>query len=270
MTPRAGSRLLLEIAVGSPAGALTALEGGADRVELCVGLELGGLTPSQGLIEAAVAVGLPVHVLIRPRPGDFVFSPDEVDLMERETRAAVASGASGVVVGALLDDGSLDEVAIGRLVEAALGGAGGPGGPGAVEITLHRAIDQTQDPVAAASRLASLGLTRVLTSGGASRAGDGLSTLRAMTATSGDVQVMAGGGVELSDIPSLVEVGVDAVHLSAKRAAGRRGRGWVSLGAGSASAERDSHFVTDGAIVEAARRALDTASDPAVSHPARG
>ncbi|WP_239451903.1 copper homeostasis protein CutC [Frondihabitans sp. PAMC 28766] len=255
-------RLSLEIAVSSPSGARAALDGGADRVELCVGLELGGLTPSQGLIETTVAVGLPVHVLIRPRPGDFVFAADEVDLMERETRAAVASGASGVVIGALLSDGSLDEVALGRLVEAARGpGAGGAG----IELTLHRAIDQSQDPVAAAVRLAGLGLTRVLTSGGASRAASGIPTLEAMARAAGSVQVMAGGGVDVADIGALVATGVDAVHLSAKKPARRAGGSWVSLGTRSTSADSDSHFVTDGAIVAAARRALD-----APSHPAAG
>lgn len=241
----------MEIAVGSPAGALTALEGGADRVELCVGLELGGLTPSQGLLEATVAIGLPVHVLIRPRPGDFVFSAMEVDVMEREVRAAVASGAAGVVIGALRPDGELDPVALGRLVEAA----------GSAEVTHHRAIDQAQDPVVAVSRLASLGITRVLTSGGASRAADGLETLTRMIGAAGDVEVMAGGGVDVADVDALVALGVDAVHLSAKRTAERGGGSWVSLGSGATSAAGDSYFITDDSIVMAARRAIETAAD---------
>lgn len=245
------SGIALEIAVGSPSGALTALEAGADRVELCVGLELGGLTPSQGLIEATVEIGLPVHVLIRPRPGDFVFSPTEVDVMEREVRAAVASGAAGVVVGALRPDGELDPVTLGRLVEAARESAA------EIEVTHHRAIDQARDPVVAASRLFSLGITRVLTSGGASRASDGLETLARMIAASGDVEVMAGGGVDVPDVPALVALGIDAVHLSAKRTAERGGGSWISLGSGATSAAGDSHFITDGSIVTAARRAID-------------
>ncbi|RKR76221.1 copper homeostasis protein CutC [Frondihabitans australicus] len=245
--PRDAPGLALEIAVGSPAGALTALEGGADRVELCVGLELGGLTPSQGLLEATVEIGLPVHALIRPRPGDFVFSPSEVDVMEREVRAAVASGAAGVVVGALRPDGTLDPIALERLVEAA----------GGRDVTLHRAIDQAQDPIVAASQLHGLGITRVLTSGGASRAGDGLATLARIVEVAGPVEVMAGGGVDVSDVPALRGLGVDAVHLSAKRTAERAGGSWVSLGSQATEAAGDSYFITDDSIVMAARKALD-------------
>lgn len=244
-------RLALEIAVASPAGARASREARADRVELCVALELGGLTPSQGLIESAVAVGIPVHVLIRPRPGDFVFSADEVDLMERETRAAVSSGAAGVVVGALDAGGVVDEATLARLVDVARDLSP------SIEVTMHRAIDQSSDPVAAAARLAGLGITRLLSSGGASRAADGRTTLAAMKREAGPVQVMAGGGVDLSEIASLVAAGVDAVHLSAKKSAPRAGGAWVALGAGTESASADSHFVTDAATAEEARRLLD-------------
>jgi copper homeostasis protein len=226
--------------------------GGADRVELCVGLELGGLTPSQGLIEAAALGELPTHVLIRPRPGDFVFDADDLDLMERETRAAVDSGAAGVVIGALTSDGSLDAVAVERLVEAARSTGTG------ASVTFHRAIDQSADPVALVASLASLGVDRVLTSGAASRAIDGGATLARVVEASGAVEVMAGGGVSPVDIPALVALGVDAVHLSAKRPAARRGGGWVSLGA--AADAPDTYFETDAAVVRAARAAVDAAA----------
>src|SRR5690606_632176 len=124
---------------------------GARRVELCVGLgATGGLTPSAGLVEAAVAasaavVGGPeVHVLVRPRPGGFVLVGDDLDVQVRDVRTAVAAGATGVVVGALTVDGLVDADAVRSLVEAAAGR----------EVTFHRAIDVVADPVRALDRLA--------------------------------------------------------------------------------------------------------------------
>lgn len=252
MTPQVAQDAALEVAVSSPAGSRAALAGGADRVELCVGLELGGLTPSQALIEAVATESLPAHVLIRCRPGDFVFDDEEVTLMEREVRIALLSGAAGVVIGALDESGSVDEKAISRLVGVARHTRR------EATVTLHRAIDQAADPTAAVAMLAGLGVDRVLTSGGAARAIAGAATLKRMVAASGDVQVMAGGGVSPSDVPSLIALGVDAVHLSAKRASPRRGGVWVSLGAAITSGEEDTHFVTDAGIVASARAALQS------------
>ncbi|MET9859659.1 copper homeostasis protein CutC [Streptomyces smyrnaeus] len=244
----------LEIAVTSPAGARTAREHGADRVELCTGLELGGLTPSAALIEAAVEAGPPVQVLVRCRPGDFVHDAEEIALMAADVRSAVASGAAGVVIGALTADGGLDVHAVAALTEAAHA-AGRP-----VEITLHRAVDQAADPVAAAALLPGLGLTRVLTSGGATTAAEGAGRIAAMAAAAPGVEVMAGGGVRPDTIAELVAAGAAAVHLSAKtRATPRRGGDWVPLGADGVSAEQDTHFVTDPAVVAEARRMLDAA-----------
>ncbi|MFQ3561233.1 copper homeostasis protein CutC [Streptomyces gramineus] len=250
----------LEIAVTSPAGARVARDNGADRVELCTGLELGGLTPSAALVEAVAAVGLPVQVLVRCRPGDFVHDAEEIALMAAEVRSVIASGASGVVVGALSADGGLDTEAVMRLAAAARD-ADRP-----VEVTLHRAIDLSADPVATAALLPALGLTRVLTSGGAPAAGQGLERLAAMVEAAPGVQVMAGGGVRPSDIPALTVAGVAAVHLSAKRRAEpRRGVAWVPLGVAGASADEDTHFVTDPAVVAEASRML--AARTAVRQP---
>ncbi|MFG2357554.1 copper homeostasis protein CutC [Streptomyces sp. NPDC048521] len=249
----------LEIAVTSPTGARVARDHGADRVELCTGLELGGLTPSAASVVAVAAVGLPVHALVRCRPGDFVYDAEEIALMVAEVRSVIASGASGVVVGALTPDGSLDIGTVARLSEAAHDAARGEGR--SLDVTLHRAIDQCADPAAAAALLPALGITRVLTSGGAATAAAGLTTLAAMIAAAPGVQVMAGGGVRTADIPALVATGVAAVHLSAKtRAEPRRGGAWVPLGASAASALEDTHFVTDPQVVAEARRALDTRS----------
>jgi copper homeostasis protein len=260
--PSARSRPALEIAVTSAAGAVTARDGGADRVELCSALELGGVTPSQGLAEAAVATGVPVHALVRCRPGGFTYDADELDMMVRETRALVRSGVAGVVVGALREDGSLDVDAVRWFVDAALDAAG-PARVPPLEVTVHRAVDRAADPVAAVAALAGLGVTRVLTSGGASTVGAGLATgvLPRVIEVAGDVQVMAGGGVQLGDVPALVAAGVDAVHLSAKRAqavraSSSRSGTTVSLGT---EATTDSWFGTDPELVRAARHALDRA-----------
>lgn len=237
----------LEIAVTSATGAATALAGGADRVELCSALELGGLTPSQGLVEAAVATGLPVHVLVRCRPGGFVHDRDELDLMERELVAVLRSGATGVVVGALRPDRTLDTDALTRFVAAARTERSD------AEVTLHRAVDHAADPVAAAATLAELGFTRVLTSGGAPTALAGADTIARMVAASGSVQVMAGAGVTPADVPVLLGTGAAAVHLSAKRLADTA-HGGVPMGAGDSGG---GHFETDAEVVRAARAAVD-------------
>jgi copper homeostasis protein len=248
--------IALEIAVTSPRGAAVALDGGADRVELCAALELGGLTPSQGLVEAAVATGVPVHALVRCRPGGFVHDASEIDLMERELRAVLRSGATGVVVGVLRPDRTLDTDTLARFVDAAHETA-----PDA-EVTLHRAIDHAVDPVAAAGLLAGLGFTRVLTSGGAATAGAGAATIRAMVGAAGPVQVMAGGGVTPADVPALLDTGASAVHLSAKRPAGAAHDG-VPMGAGD---DGSAHFETDPDVVRAAHAAVDGFSTGRADH----
>jgi copper homeostasis protein len=246
----------LEIAVAGPAGARTARDGGADRVELCSALELGGVTPSDAAVAATAAVGLPVQVLVRCRPGDFAHDAEEVALMAAEVRSAVAAGAAGVVVGVLAPDGSLDAGAVRRLADAAHEAGAAAGRP--VEVTLHRAIDRSADPVAAAVRAATLGVTRILTSGGAPRAREGAAVLAAMAAAVPGVQVMAGGGVRAEDVPALAAAGVAAIHLSAKRRAPVRHAGpWVPMGAAASSRDADTHFVTAPDLVAAARAALD-------------
>ena len=236
----------LEIAVASLAGTRTARAHGADRVELCTALELGGLTPSQGLVEEAVATGIPVHVLVRCRPGGFVYDADEVDTMARETRALVVSGASGIVVGTLAADGSIDERSALRLLETARSA-------GAARVVFHRAIDRAADPEAVAARAAALGFDAVLTSGGASTAADGLAVLARMAVVS-PVEVIAAGGVRPGDIPALAAAGVRAVHLSAKRPVVDEPSS-VALG----PVDGSSRFVTDAAVVAAARAAVDGA-----------
>lgn len=244
------SRPVLEIAVQDLAGYRVAADAGASRVEVCGALAAtGGITPSTGLLAALVAerddraadgaVPPRIHVLVRPRPGSFVYDADEVEVQVRDVRAAVLAGVDGVVVGPLTADDRVDVPALDALVAAADGR----------EVTFHRAVDAVDDPFAVLDALAAAGATRVLSSGGAARSIDGVRRLAAMVEhTAGAVQVMAGGGVRPVDIGALVAAGVDAVHLSASRAVAGDG----GPGGGGAS----GHTVTDPEVVAAAVTAL--------------
>lgn len=241
-------RPAVEIAVQDAEGAATARANGADRVELCTALGVtGGLTPSAGLLDAVCAVGIDVHALIRTRPGGFVYSDAEVDVLAAGVAAAVRLGARGVVIGALHADGTVDAGATGRLLAAARDAEQRAGRR--IDVTFHRAIDAAADPIAALTVLAGLGVDRVLTSGGAARAGDGLDVLRALVAADTGVEVMAGGGVTAEAIPAIRGTGVHAVHLSAKRSV--RDRGVAGPGGGAAS----DLEMTDAGLVRAATRA---------------
>lgn len=230
----------LEVAVQDANGAAVARDAGADRVELCAALDVGGLTPSTAMVEAVVATGIPVHVLVRPRPGGFRYSATEVTLMVRDIEAIVDAGAAGVVVGALTARDTLDRHALEALQYAAEG----------LEVTAHRCVDVLEDPATALADLARLGFTRVLTSGGAATVADGLPTLRRMVAAAdGRLEVMAGGGVRPEDVAALVDAGVDAVHLSARRHV--RDGGPSGPGGG-----RPGYDVTDASVLAAVTAAL--------------
>ncbi|WP_460755835.1 copper homeostasis protein CutC [Myceligenerans cantabricum] len=242
----------LELAVQDPAGARIASDVGARRVELCSALgATGGITPSAALIEAAIdaaavvpeSAGAPlleVHVLVRPRPGGFVWSAEELALMVREVILSVDAGADGVVVGALTPDGKVAEDAVRALVAAA----------GDAEVTFHRALDAVPDPLAALEVLTDLGVTRVLTSGGAARAAEGVERLAQLAERSADlgVEIMAGGGVRPEDVPALAVAGVDAVHLSARRAVAEDG--------GPGGGDAGGYEVTDADVARAAAEAV--------------
>lgn len=204
-------RVELEIAVQDTAGARTAMAAGANRLELCADLRVGGLTPSAGTVEAVLETlagkSDAVHVLVRSRPGGFVYSSDEVDTMRRDIRALKAAGAHGVVVGALTPQGTIDVPALEQWADAADG----------MHVTFHRALDACADPLAQLALLKGTGVGRVLSSGGAARAIDGLDVLgRMVQQSSPGMAVMAGGGVRSADIAALIQAGVGSVHLSAR------------------------------------------------------
>jgi copper homeostasis protein len=241
----------LEVAVQDAAGVRVAREIGAARVELAHGLALGGVTPSPATLELAVAAagqdGPEVHVLVRPRAGGFHYDAEEVEATERDVRWMLAHGAAGVVIGAQTASGELDPRVLQRLRDAARSVRADAG------VTLHRVIDVTPDPLAALRLVRELGFTRVLTSGAASAARDGLDTLRALVAAAEQrIQIMAGSGVTAANAAEIAAVGVDALHFSAKRMVLADG----AVRMGSADEGVGGHEVTDLAQARAVRDAL--------------
>ncbi|GAA0635465.1 copper homeostasis protein CutC [Bifidobacterium pullorum] len=241
--------MTVEIAVQDIDGARVALDEGADRIELCVALgATGGLTPSFALIQACAHVGLPhgVQVLVRPRAGSFVFDESEKVVQLGDVRSAILAGASGVVVGGLREDGTIDVPFATDLIECARDE--GRRCNRNVQVTFHRAFDMVPDQFAALDTLIELGYTRVLTSGGAPTVPQGLDRLRDLVRhASGRIEIQAGGGVTPESIGAIRAAGVNAIHLSAKTlvpASGGPG------GGGAAPLER-----TDRQIVRAAVQA---------------
>ena len=202
------TRLLLEIAADGIGSALAAEAGGADRVELCAGLADGGVTPSLGVIAAArAALALPLHVLIRPRAGDFCYSQAEIRVMQYDIEECARLGCQGVVIGALDAAGEVDLAVCRGLIAAA----------GLMSITFHRAFDAVRDRQAALEALVELGCKRVLTSGAHSSALEGATTIAAVVRqAAGRIGVIAGAGIRPGDVRKLVAAtGVREIHASA-------------------------------------------------------
>ena len=196
---------LVEAAVDSLAAALAAEEEGADRLELCGDLDAGGVTPPAELQrEARRRTRLPLFTMIRPRPGSFVYSAGEVEAMLAAIAEARALGASGIVTGALDPSGGLDLDAMRRLVAASR----------PLPVTYHKAFDRLPDLDSALESLVSLGVDRVLTSGGAATAAEGAPVLtRLVQRARGRIIIVAGGGVNGANLPALVpNTGITEVH----------------------------------------------------------
>jgi len=236
--------VLLEVCVQSPADCLAAPQGGADRVELCQAIELGGLTPSLGTVSAACERSpLPVIVLARPRPGDFVYTREEIDLVRREIECIRDAGARGVALGALTSDGDVDLEALESWSDVS----------GELELVFHRAFDSCRDPSGALSLLADRGVRRVLTSGGAPTAAEGAATLAEWIQLISDrLEVLPAGTIRASNVAALVEAtGAGQVHFRAPALTGSSGDR-PALG----TSDTGLHEVTDAELVRAVRDAL--------------
>lgn len=213
------NNIQLEICVDSFASAAAAGSGGADRIELCAGMDSGGVTPSSGLIAGVCAkLRIPVHVLVRPRPGGFRYSRDELAIMRRDVLAAKELGADGVVIGVLNARGTVDASAMSGLIRAAR----------PMVVTFHRAFDQVSNPGQALRSLVDLGVDRVLTSGGPRTAFSGRARIGELVESAGGrIAVMAGGGITRSRVARIVaDSGVREVHVgSAVTSYDKAGRG---------------------------------------------
>ena len=188
-------RVLLEVCVDSADGLAAAVEGGADRIELCSALELGGLTPSPGLMAIAAKAAVPVYAMIRPRAGNFVFSQAELDQMRRDIDAARATGLAGVVLGVSSEKGALEEDGL-RKLKAHASGLG---------TTLHRAFDLVPNLLEAVDLAAELKFERILSSGGRKTALEGLESLAALVdRAAGRISIMPGSGVNAGNAAALL------------------------------------------------------------------
>ena len=203
---------ILEVCVDSLASAKAAMAGGADRLELCSALAVGGLSPYGELLEQIKATcPLPVRCLMRPRPGDFLYTEEEIELMCAQIRHLRAAGADGFVVGALTPEGALDSRAMEQLLDAC----------GDKPVTLHRCIDVAADPVRVYRTAAALGLDTVLTSGAAASCREGKATLASLLALREELhgpEVLIGAGVNAAVIRELRAAlpGARAFHMSGK------------------------------------------------------
>ena len=205
--------MIVESCVDSIDAALASEAGGARRLELCARLDVGGTTPDPALVAAVVAaVRIPVVAMVRPRGGDFVYDPVELSAMVRDIGRMREAGAHGIVTGVLTASGTINVPLMHVLVRMA----------GPLPVTCHRAFDEVRDLDAALDSLIGLGVTRVLTSGGAATATEGTETLaRLVQRSAGRITILAGGTVRASNVRALVDAtGVAEVHARIIREAG--------------------------------------------------
>lgn len=199
--------LMLEVVVDTAAGLRIAVENGADRIELCAALGVGGVTPSSGLMKLAAEMACPVRAMIRPRTGDFCYDGDELAIMHDDIYAAARCGLEGVVLGANTADGAIDHTALAGLVAHARAHG--------LRVAMHRAFDLAPDPVAALEACIALKIDTILTSGGGVTAADGLAGLGALVrAAAGRIEILAGGGVTADNAGALLAAGITSVHAS--------------------------------------------------------
>ena len=205
--------MLVEACVDSVESAVAAERGGAGRLELCDNMCDAGTTPSAGMIAAVkAAVQIPVVVIVRPRGGDFVYSPSEVDVMMRDIDIATQLGADGIAIGALTRQATIDEERTRAMRDAANG----------LAVTFHRAFDLVSDQERALEALVAAEVTRVLTSGGAQTAREGADAIAGLVRQSNDrIAIMAGGGIREANVAELVwRTGVREVHVRPTRLVG--------------------------------------------------
>ncbi|NKI30652.1 copper homeostasis protein CutC [Croceivirga thetidis] len=200
--------MLVEVCCNSLESALNAQKAGADRIELCSELGVGGLTPSYGLLKLVKeALEIPIHVLIRPRGGHFSYSDSELKVMKTNIAFCREIGVNGIVTGVLTKDFYVHRDQTAELIEAAK----------SMKFTFHRAFDWVVNPHDAITELDELGVDTVLTSGQQPNADVALKLLLELQEKTSKVQVMAGGGINLSNALLFKEAGLSAIHLSGSK-----------------------------------------------------
>lgn len=204
----------LEICCGNFQSAGYACLGGAKRIELCSGLAEGGLTPTIGTLVFAKQLGIPeINVLVRNRPGDFVYTQTDAAIMAADAKMLVEYGATGIVIGALTPDGEIDKRACQTIINVVRKSTGKR-----FNITFHRAFDLAKDPVRALEDIIDLGCDCLLTSGMAPTAAEGLDTLHQLVElANGRIEIMAGCGVNPENAAEIILTGVNAIHATARK-----------------------------------------------------
>ena len=199
----------IEICANSFESAKNAQEARADRIELCTELSVGGLTPSHGLIEKVCSeLSIPVHVLIRPRSGDFCYSEDEIDLMIRDILFCKKIGCSGIVSGVLTPENNIDVTATQRLINASKG----------MDFTFHRAFDWCKNPSEEVNNLYKIGVKRILSSGQKAIAIEGIELLKHLKSISENkIEIMPGSGINKTNALAFKEAGFSSIHFSATK-----------------------------------------------------
>jgi copper homeostasis protein len=238
--------MLFEICVEGIDGVVAAQEGGGDRVELCASLLEGGITPSFGTIRGALKLCyLPIHVILRPRGGDFLYSDAEFASMLDDAREMAKLNAAGIVIGCLTPDGRIDEVRMKALIEAAQ----------PLSVTCHRAFDMTRDPEEALEALIRCGVHRVLTSGQRATAVEAIPLFKTLNErAAGRIIVMACGELDPDNIAQVKrETGLTEFHFAALKTepSGMLYRN-PAVGMGGTELDREyTNTVTDPALIRA-------------------
>lgn len=232
--------MILEIACNNIQSVIHAVEGGADRIELFSNIQEGGVTPSLGTMRMSRVFEVPVYGMIRPRGGNFCYSPKEVEIIKYDIESAQIAGLDGIVFGALLPNGEIDA----KLCEQVLTWWDKP-------ITFHRAFDFVSNQTTSLNLLIELGFERVLTSGGQPSAIQGLNRIKDLANLSeGNIKILAGAGINSSNVHNFSDiVGLEGIHTTAKKNVTNQ------------NAMLDSNWVSDSKEIEALRSILDETTE---------
>jgi copper homeostasis protein len=239
------ANISLEICVDTWDDALAAQEAGASRIELCAALSEGGITPYHSLmVKACSSLKIPVHVMIRPRAGDFIYSASEFELMKDDISLAMQLGASGVVFGILNNDGTIDRKRVEILTAMAR----------PMKVTFHRAFDMTADPFFSMEEIIAIGIDYILTSGQHQSAEDGLEVLRELVKRSMQrISIIAAGGISDANCLLLHEAGIREFHFSSRKKVNSpmtfRNEVLLQMGSSSAASEYERYQFNEGKII---------------------